>query len=51
MEEERVVGACILDEPFHGVEHLLLCRPQSIAAAVVDKKEDVARLKPIVTFR
>ena len=27
MKEERVMGACILDEPFHRVEHLLLCRP------------------------
>jgi hypothetical protein len=45
------MGACILDEPFHGVEHLLLGRTRSIAAAVVDKKEDVFRLEPVVFFR
>ena len=51
MEEERVMGTRILDEPFHGVEHLLLGRPRSIASAVVDKKEDVFRLEPVVFFR
>lgn len=51
MEEERVVAVCILDEPLHSVEHLLSCRPQSIAVAVVDKEQDIARLEPIVTFR
>jgi hypothetical protein len=51
MKEERVMGVCILNEPFHGVEHLLLGRPQSIAATVVDEKEDVLRLEPVVLFR
>ena len=51
MEEERVMGVCILDEPFHGVEHLLLGRPRSMAATVVDKKEDVFRPEPVVFFR
>lgn len=51
MEEERVMGVCILNEPFHSVEHLLLGRPQSIAAAVVDEEEDVLRFKPVVLFR
>jgi len=52
MKEERVMAAAayILDEPFHGVEHPL-GRPRSIAAAVVDKKEDVFRLEPLVFFR
>jgi len=51
MEEERVVGVCILDKPFHGIEHLLLGRSRSIAVAVIDEKEDVFRLEPIVSFR
>ena len=42
---------CILDKPFHGVEHLLLGRPRSVTVAVVDEKEDVLRLEPVVLFR